>query len=642
MRLFALRRPPLRWTLLVLVVGLTASTAAAIGALAWREQRAQARTIVDAAITQAANLAAFNARQFLASAETAAALGPQLVAQGQLNPDDDADVERFVLGVLRSHPQLTWVSYSDRRDRFIGVWRDSEGEMYLNRSAPHAGRIRMQEDWLIADGTPRGARVRVRSSDDHGYRPSQRPFFVAAEAKRQLAWTDPYTFYGGQGLGITCAAPVLDGGRQIRGVFTVDFLLDRVAATFDAVQPSRRGRSFLATRDGRLLVAPSAVDGGDTVALQTDLVRAIAPRVGGDDESPFELEHGGERFVGRAVPLRLGDHHWLVEVVVPESDYTEAANRGARRAVVLGAIAVMLALVGGIGVAAWIARPLRALAEQARRIRHGDLDVSFTYGTRDEIGVLTRAMRDMVAALRDRDFVREALGRYVSPEVAERFIRDREALRLGGELRQVTILMSDLRGFTELSQRLGPETMIDIVNRHLARMTPVIHAHHGMINEFIGDAILVLFGAPFERPDDGERALRCALAMQREMAALNEENRKLDLPVLAMGIGVHAGVVVAGNIGSKERVKYGVVGPAVNLTSRVQALAAGGQVLATRAAIARARGAVRVGPSWRARVKGVSEPVLIHEVLGPADAAPADATPEDAAKPLQGESADRY
>jgi sigma-B regulation protein RsbU (phosphoserine phosphatase) len=636
MRPHRLHRPSLAVALVALVVALTALTAVAIGGLAWREQLTRSRAIVDAASTQAARLAALHARQFLLAAETAAAVGPQLVAQGQLDPRDDRDVERFVLSLLRSHRQLTWVSYSDRGDRFIGAWRDGDGEVYVNRSFPRRGRIRLEEDWLVADGA---TRVRVRSSDDHGYRPSRRPHFLAAVAKRGLAWTEPYTFYGSQGLGITCAAPVLDARGDVSGVFTVDFSLDRVAATFDAIQPTPRGRVFLAARSGRLLVTRGA-DAEPAGALHADLVQAIAPRVADDAESSFELEHDGERYVGRAVPLRLGDHRWLVQVVVPERDYTEDADAQARRAVRLGALAVGLALAGGVGVARWIARPLRTLAEQAQRIRRGDLDVTLPAPTADEIGVLTRSMRDMAQALRDRDFVREALGRYVSPELAERFLRDRDALRLGGELRQVTILMSDLRGFSTLSERLGPEAMIDIVNRYLGRMTPVILAHGGMINEFIGDAILVLFGAPFERPDDGARAVRCAWAMQRAMDELNAENRALGLPVLAMGIGVHAGVVVAGNLGSKQRLKYGVVGPAVNLTARVQALAAGGQVLLTQAALARGRGAARVGPPWQASVKGVEEPVSVQELLGVVEEPAGGAV--DAPISLQPEAAGRY
>ena len=145
--------------------------------------------------------------------------------------------------------------------------------------------------------------------------------------------------------------------------------------------------------------------------------------------------------------------------------------------------------------------------------------------SRDEIGVLARAMNDMARALRDRDFIRETLGRYVSPELAQEVLRDREAMQMGGEVRDVAMLMSDLRGFSELSERLGPAAMIGLLNRYLARMTPVILQHRGVINEFIGDAIFVLFGAPFSRPDDPERAVRCAWAMQEALAAFNLDSR---------------------------------------------------------------------------------------------------------------------
>jgi class 3 adenylate cyclase len=601
-------RPPFTVALVGLVVLITAATATAIGGLAWREQRARSRAIVDAAMAQTARLAASHTQQFLREAESIARLGPQLVAQGQLNPRDDADVERFVLAALQSNPRLTWVSFSDRHDRFIGAWRDEDMETYINHSSAHDGRIRLREHRVV----PGFPRLLVRSSEDHRYRPSERPFFRAAEARGGLAWTEPYDFYASNGLGVTCAMPVLDADGRVQQVFTVDFSLDRIASSLDALQPSPRSRVFLATRDGTLLV-------GGGQAGDSAFVQAIAPRIALDRESASEFEHAGERYLARAVPIAVGEKQWVVQVVAPERDWTEHADAQARQILVLAIVAIAVALAGGIAVARWIARPLGLLAAQARRIRQGDLDVTLVPQSRDEIGVLTRAMADMARALRDRDFVREALGRYVSPDLAERCLRDRDALRLGGELRQVAILMSDLRGFSALSERLGPEAMIDLINRYLARMTPIIQAHGGTVNEFIGDAILVLFGAPFERPDDAVRAARCALAMQAAMVELNAENVALGLPVLSMGIGIHTGVVVAGNIGSKEHVKYGVVGPAVNLTSRIQSLAHGGQVLLSHAALARVRGAVRVGPPTRTRVKGVSEVVVVQPLLGMLD-----------------------
>jgi adenylate cyclase len=224
-------------------------------------------------------------------------------------------------------------------------------------------------------------------------------------------------------------------------------------------------------------------------------------------------------------------------------------------------------------------------------------------------------MSDMAQALRDRDFIRETFGRYVSPELAEQCLRDRDALQLGGQVREVAMLMSDLRGFSELSERLGPAATISLLNAYLAKMTPVIIQHGGTINEFIGDAIFVLFGAPFGRSDDVERAVRCAEAMQQALGEFNAESRQRGLPELSMGIGLHIGAVVAGNIGSPDRVKYGVVGPAVNLVARIQALTLGGEVLLSDTLHARVASAVRVAPGRVEHVKGLREPVMVYRLL---------------------------
>ncbi len=605
------RRPSLSVMLVALVVALTGLTSATIGGLAWIEQRARSRALVDAATAQAARLAASNTARFLRGAESAAAMGPALVARGQLDPGDDDALERFLLAVLHTHRDFTWASYGGRDDRFVGVWRDAAGRVFVNRSFPAAdGRIRLEEDELLPDGGRRA----VRRSDDHAYRPRARPYFHAAEARRGVAWTDPYQFFAGGGLGITCAAPVLGPDARVDGVFTVDFSLERLTGFLDAVQVSPHGRVFLATRDGTLVVAQHR----DAVAeaVEDVLLEPISRRLGDGVESTFELEHDGERYLGRAVSLPVGGLGWFAEVVVPERDYTAQVDAQARRILLLGLVALAVALAAGVVTARWIARPLRELAALARRVRRGQLDVPLLPRSRDEIGVLTRAIGDMVRALRDRDFVRDALGRYVSPEVARRCLSDPDALRLGGEVREVVILMSDLRGFTEMSERLGAETMIDLLNAYLSRMTSVILAHGGMIDEFIGDAILVLFGAPFGRPDDAERAVRCADAMQRALVDLNAENRAAGLPELAMGIGLHRGPVVTGNIGGRDRVKYGVVGPPVNLASRVQAVSRGGEILLTEAVLGATASVARVGPARSLCVKGAAAPVTIHPLAG--------------------------
>jgi class 3 adenylate cyclase len=626
-------RPRFSVALVALVVALTAFTGATIGWLAWREQRAQSRALADAAMTQAARLVATHTARFLREAEWSARLGPQLVREGRLDPDDFDAIETFVLGVLRAHPQLTWVSYGDREDRFVGAWRNTEGELFINRSFPAGGRIRLEEDRILPDG----GRTPVKRRDDHGYRPSLRPFFRAAAAKRDLTWTDPYEFYASGGAGLTCAMPLIDWSGTVQGVFTVDFSLTRLGEFLDEVEVSPRGRVFLTSRQGRALVEQQRRNGHDAPPIpEAALERLPIER---DVESTVEFDHAGEGYLARAVPLPAGGLGWRAAVVVPERDYTARVDAQARRALLLGALAVVVALGCGIATARWMARPLQELAQVALRIRGGDLDAVVRPRSHDEIGVLTRAMSEMVRALRDREFVRQTLGRYVSPDLAERVLRDPDAVRLGGELREVTILMSDLRGFSELSERLGPEAMIDLLNRYLATMTRVIHAHGGMINEFIGDAILVLFGAPFQHADDSARATRCAWDMQCALAALNVENRRLGLPELSMGIGVHVGPVVAGNIGSRDRVKYGVVGSPVNLAARIQAVAFGGEVLLSAAVVERVRGAVRIGNARRVRAKGFAGLVAVHPLEGLAGEGRAPLEPGELAAPAVGAGA---
>jgi class 3 adenylate cyclase len=594
------------------VVLLTGFTGAIIGGVAWREQRARSRALLDAAMAQAARLTAAHADRVLEDAAATARLGAELVQEGQLDSGgDDRALERFVLAVLRAHPHLSWVSYGDRKNRFLGAWRDPRDNVYLNRSFPHAGRIRLEEDRVFPDGR----REAVRRSDDHRYRPTERPYYRAAEARRAPVWTEPYEFYAGGGLGITCAAPALDVLGGVKGVFTVDFSLDRLATAFKDLKVSSRGRVFVATAQGALLVGHEGSGASRREVIDAELA-AAAMRQAPVSDATYEFEHQGETYLARAVPISVGGLSWVVEVVVPATDYTEHVDAEARVALALGALALVLAVAGGVILARWIARPLHELARHARRIRHGDLDVTVVPRSRDEIGVLARAMGDMVQALRDRDFIRETFGRYVSPELAEQCLRDRDALQLGGEVREVAMLMSDLRGFSELSERLGAPAMIALLNDYLAKMTPVIIQHGGTINEFIGDGIFVLFGAPFGRPDDAVRAVRCAHAMQ---GALREFNADSGRPELNMGIGLHVGSVVAGNIGSAERVKYGVVGPAVNLVARIQALTSGGEVLMTEAMRAKVGPEVEVAAGRPERVKGVREAVMVYRLVGVAN-----------------------
>jgi adenylate cyclase len=217
--------------------------------------------------------------------------------------------------------------------------------------------------------------------------------------------------------------------------------------------------------------------------------------------------------------------------------------------------------------------------------------------------------------LRNR-FIRETFGRYLSDDVVDNLLDSPTGLQLGGEKRKITMMMSDLRGFTSLSERLAPERVVALLNRYLATMVTIIKQYQGTIDEFIGDAIFVLFGAPIWQEDDAQRAVACAVAMQLAMAAVNEQNRQDGLPEVEMGIGVHTGQVVVGNIGSPERMKYGVVGSHVNLTSRIQSYTLGGQILISEPTRKEVGSILKIGQQMEVKAKGFEQPVPLSEVRG--------------------------
>jgi class 3 adenylate cyclase len=217
---------------------------------------------------------------------------------------------------------------------------------------------------------------------------------------------------------------------------------------------------------------------------------------------------------------------------------------------------------------------------------------------------------------RNQRFIRNTFGRYLSDEIVDALLESPQGLDLGGITCRVTILMADIRNFSHICESHSPQQVVKLLNNYLGGMSAVIMAHNGTVDEFIGDGILAIFGAPVGRPDDARRATRCALQMQAAVHGINARNRDQGLPEIAIGIGLNTGVVVAGNIGSEQRSKYGVVGHTVNLTARIESYTGAGEILASQSTLDEVGPGLETGRSFRARPKGMAAEVLIHAITG--------------------------
>ena len=221
-----------------------------------------------------------------------------------------------------------------------------------------------------------------------------------------------------------------------------------------------------------------------------------------------------------------------------------------------------------------------------------------------------------VELARAHALVRSAFGRYVSEEVATSILESPEGLELGGEEREVTILMSDLRGFTALAARLSPQAVISFLNLYLEAMVEVIGFYGGTIDEIIGDAILVIFGAPLPSEDHAAKAVACGLAMQLAMPTVNQRLSAMGASELEMGIGINTGRVIVGNIGSERRTKYAAVGSNVNMAGRIESFTTGGQLLVSESTRSAVGAALRIDSQFTVEPKGASGSVQLYEIGG--------------------------
>jgi adenylate cyclase len=272
---------------------------------------------------------------------------------------------------------------------------------------------------------------------------------------------------------------------------------------------------------------------------------------------------------------------------------------------------------------------LRHLTWKTQQIAGGDLTqrLDFMGDFSAAFNSMTQQLKDSYEALvalnkeldRRNQFIRKTFGRYTSDEIVDAILDAPDGLKLGGEKREVTLLMSDVRGFTALAERLEPAEVVAILNHYLSTMVEIVHRSGGNIDEIIGDAILVIFGAPLVMDDAAGRAVRCSLEMQQAMCGVNAYNLQMGWPEIEMGIALHTGDVVVGNIGSTKRSKYAVVGQMVNLTARIESFTVGEQILVSPALIRAANPGLILGDEIEVHAKGMPEALRCRELLGHED-----------------------
>lgn len=318
-----------------------------------------------------------------------------------------------------------------------------------------------------------------------------------------------------------------------------------------------------------------------------------------------------------AAPIYIGNKRiGTVQFGLNSKTINAALARTRNKIYVTAAASVLAAVLGTVLIINWLTRPLKLLAQAARDVGMGKLDTTVAWRGSDEIGLLAGAFNEMVRGLRERDRIRRIFGRYVSGEIAETVLGGN--LAMGGEKRLMSFLFADIRDSSKMSEKISPEEMVRFLNSYFSRMTKVISGHNGIVDKFIGDALLAIFGAPVPLKNCAGMAVGAALGMRKELAAFNEERQKDGLEPIRFGISINSGFAVAGNIGSEERAEYTVIGEAVNLAARLEGLnkRLGTDIIVSQSTYFTAREEFKFESLGWHKIRGWDEKVEVFKVLG--------------------------
>lgn len=517
-----------------------------------------------------------------------------LLSQRGLLPDEPRDLGWVFVERMRQQPDLGWLGYADRAQRsFVGGTRSGEAGLRYYRATPEVnGGVPVER---IVD--TRGAWTEVAPDHPEPYDATTRDWFEEALDHPEVRWNEPYQFTDGA-WGISVTRGVEQDG-QVTGVLLADFFLADLTAYLAQLRVGETGRVLLVTSAGHVL--------GDA---DPDVHDALASDV---TQGALQLHGEAHRLVRRPIGKVRG-LDWDVAILVPERELTGVARENARRTVLLGLLALAAATLLAGWFATRISRDIRAMSLDLSRIRRLELSDEVPPASYlQEVAMMAEALASMKVGLR-------SFSRYVPVGLVRQLLEDGEEAQLGVTSRELSIVFSDIAGFTPLVESTPKETMVEALAAYLDRMNQAIDGSQGTVCQYLGDGILALWGAPVTQEDHALRACRGALAMRDVSKAMVADAGASGRPPMPTRIGVNSGEVLVGNIGATDRFNYAALGDPVNTASRIEGLnkAYGTSVLIGERTAELVGDAMVLRPVDRVRMKGKTEPLVVHELLGEA------------------------
>jgi adenylate cyclase len=615
---------PFSVSILTLMALIVVPLASALLWLGWRavdtlEQRSVAQRM--ATLDTAVSGFMVNGLRVIVSAGLTLAEAPSFAAKAGAAADDERG--RQLVGLLERHPTLAaaFVGYSDGHFVFAGRMSAFSASQRVEYGAPEGDAIIVRiivgegpdrrETWWFPTADGKRSAEREKHS---AYDPRLRPWFIEAARQGGPALTEPYLFAQSNAPGISAGVPMRDGA-----VIGLDFTLDLLSRLLGAYKVTPNSIIVVAPDTSDVLIEsePCAAPSGDCLSGDAEVRAALRRAIVEARPAHLHIERDVEvagrdyRLIVHPMPPVLGKIFFLA-AAVPISELAADSRTLLERAAEAAAVAVGLAIAAVLVVSLLLSRSIRRIAAKTERIRNLDFSDQVPVASRiTEILRLSQSIERMREGL-------EIFGRYVSKDLVRQIMHSPQSTGVGGTRRVLTVMFTDIEGFSRISESIEPELLTSRLSRYFEALGQAISANRGMIDKYIGDSIMAFWNAPEPDPDHVANACRAALQAATASRWLAAKWVALGRPGFRTRIGLHTGPAVVGNVGARERINYTLVGAVANQASRLEGLnkAYGTEILASGEVVEAAAGQFVWRHIDRIVAAGTTEVHDIYEPLG--------------------------
>lgn len=477
------------------------------------------------------------------------------------------DLISFMLTAVKLYPNLSVLFIGTPEGSFIeaidltalGTARYVDSGYHLPEGALYAVRVidrthkPLTEIWYYKD---EHFKTLGKESFETTFDPRSQEWYLGVEKSGRLYWTDAYTFDPTGDPGMVEAMPIYDKQGKLMSILGTDLIFRVFSTLFEAQKVSPSGQVFLINPEGKIEIP---LDASNPRALEA--YRYFSQTQ--DMSFILKSDHGSYLAHVRPFPVPL-QKDWLVVITAPLNDFFGKIIKAREKALVISLIIFAIAGLIAVYFSKRISKPIVALTHEVDRIQHLDLgSETRVHSAIHEISLLDASIAAMRVTLR-------SFGRYVPKAIVKQLMERGQEIALGGEKKEVTIFFSDIADFTPIAESLPIEEVMEGLAAYFKILSTLILENQGTIDKYIGDSVMAFWGAPTEMADHAEKGCEAALLCQSRLKEFNLERKNAAKPPFFTRIGIHTGEVIVGNIGTKERMNYTVMGDVVNATARLQ------------------------------------------------------------------------